>query len=105
MKNNFFLRKNIGFFCIFKNLVYFCIVLRGKRCFSSVVEHFLGKEEVPGSSPGNSSEEDNRMVVFFCFWTQTSHIDGKQLESEPLSFIIYNRYRSGLHDSSPYWNK
>ena len=23
--------------------------------FSSAVEHFLGKEEVPGSSPGNSS--------------------------------------------------
>ena len=25
------------------------------RCYSSAVEHFLGKEEVPGSSPGNSS--------------------------------------------------
>ena len=25
------------------------------RCYSSVVEHFLGKEEVPGSNPGNSS--------------------------------------------------
>ena len=24
-------------------------------CNSSVVEHFLGKEEVPGSNPGNSS--------------------------------------------------
>lgn len=24
-------------------------------CYSSAVEHFLGKEEVPGSSPGNSS--------------------------------------------------
>ena len=26
-------------------------------CYSSAVEHFLGKEEVPGSSPGNSSQE------------------------------------------------
>ncbi len=26
-------------------------------CYSSVVEHFLGKEEVPGSSPGNSSQQ------------------------------------------------
>ena len=25
------------------------------RCYSSVVEHFLGKEEVPSSSLGNSS--------------------------------------------------
>ena len=29
-------------------LFFFC-------CYSSAVEHFLGKEEVPGSSPGNSS--------------------------------------------------
>ena len=26
-------------------------------CYSSAVEHFLGKEEVPGSSPGNSSKK------------------------------------------------
>ena len=30
------------------SLFFFC-------CYSSAVEHFLGKEEVPGSSPGNSS--------------------------------------------------
>ena len=89
MKNNFFLRKNIGFFCIFKNLVYFCIVLRGKRCFSSVVEHFLGKEEVPGSSPGNSSEEDNHMVVFFCFWTQTSHTHWRKAAHSRAAFFYY----------------
>ena len=29
---------------------------RNSCCYSSAVEHFLGKEEVPGSSPGNSSK-------------------------------------------------
>ena len=48
--------KNARFFCKLKNLVYFCNVLRGKRCCSSVVEHFLGKEEVTSSSLVNSSQ-------------------------------------------------
>ncbi len=44
-----------------KILFYFCTLSPKERrtfcCFSSAVEHFLGKEEVPGSSPGNSSGE------------------------------------------------
>ena len=35
--------------------IHLCPQLRFSCCYSSAVEHFLGKEEVPGSSPGNSS--------------------------------------------------
>ena len=41
-----------------ENPLYFCTTRnRESCCFSSAVEHFLGKEEVPGSSPGNSSKK------------------------------------------------
>ena len=46
------------FFCYFIFVIYFCTTRnRESCCFSSAVEHFLGKEEVPGSSPGNSSKK------------------------------------------------
>ena len=32
-------------------------------CYSSAVEHFLGKEEVPGSSPGNSSIISVKLII------------------------------------------
>ena len=33
------------------------------RCYSSVVEHFLGKEEVPSSSLGNSSKKGSKKII------------------------------------------
>ncbi len=39
-------------FLLFHFVIYFCTTRnRESCCFSSAVEHFLGKEEVPGSSP------------------------------------------------------
>ena len=35
---------------------YFCLAFSTKCCCSSVVEHFLGKEEVTSSSLVNSSK-------------------------------------------------
>ena len=49
----------------------FAPLLGSKCCFSSVVEHFLGKEEVPSSILGNSSKQTMQKrrypmdVVFF----------------------------------------
>ena len=48
--------KSPQFFCQFEIVAYFCIAFQGNRCCSSVVEHFLGKEEVTSSSLVNSSE-------------------------------------------------
>ena len=36
-------------------------------CCSSGVEHFLGKEEVMGSNPINSSEVQSVKWLLFCF--------------------------------------
>ena len=40
------------------------------------VEHRLGKAEVPGSSPGNSSKEIPRKAVFV-LWVMSDHRLGK----------------------------
>ncbi len=50
--------KNTHFFCLFIFLVYFCTTKTRECCLSSVVEHFLGKEEVVSSSLIDSSESD-----------------------------------------------
>ena len=38
-------------------------VFRSRCCNSSVVEHFLGKEEVPSSSLGYSSNKSNKKII------------------------------------------
>ena len=55
-----FTKKRCLKICRFKNIVYFCALFHRSRvyycCCSSVVEHFLGKEEVVSSSLINSSK-------------------------------------------------
>ena len=46
--------------CKVKKNNYFCPAFSNKCCCSSVVEHFLGKEEVTSSSLVNSSRELKR---------------------------------------------
>ena len=45
-------QKSVPTFCKFKLLSYLCTRF---RCFSSVVERILGKDEVPSSTLGSSS--------------------------------------------------
>ena len=46
----------------------FASLLGSKCCFSSVVEHFLGKEEVPSSILGNSSKLGRDFSLPFLFY-------------------------------------
>ena len=49
-------------------------------CFSSVVEHFLGKEEVTSSSLVNSSENQRSVMnrsLIFCFESRTKARKGR----------------------------
>ncbi len=51
----------------------FVPLLEGKCCFSSVVEHFLGKEEVPSSILGNSSKQttmNDTLLGVVCYLSQ-----------------------------------
>ena len=55
-------------FLVDSNLFHtFAPLDKGKCCCSSVVEHFLGKEEVTSSILVNSSEEGSRRWLLFCF--------------------------------------
>ena len=75
LRNYFTLRlEKIGiFFGRFKFVFYFCTTLREECCCSSVVEHFLGKEEVTSSSLVNSSKVrwlsdlDNHLTFYKIF--------------------------------------
>ena len=54
--------------CRVKKNDYFCPAFNAKCCCSSVVEHFLGKEEVTSSSLVNSSKEGRSYSsLFFLF--------------------------------------
>ena len=58
--NSFFLKKSDKKLHNKKMRCTFVPLLGSKCCFSSVVEHFLGKEEVPSSILGNSSKQTMR---------------------------------------------
>ena len=67
-----FIAKKAFLFGRFKILIYFCTTSVKKCCCSSVVEHFLGKEEVTSSILVNSSRNQavakTRQPLFSCIY-------------------------------------
>ncbi len=53
--------------------MYFCTTLRRERCLSSVVEHFLGKEEVVSSSLIDSSDSKETVGRDGLFFRNVQH--------------------------------
>ena len=84
--------------------MYFCALLNRvgfiNCCCSSVVEHFLGKEEVTSSILVNSSKERRHRASLFCFIYASKSVYKSIYQG--LTYILYYKKRVNLFPYSIY---